>query len=209
MSIQGGRIGSFFNSLGNTSPMRSGHNGELIVGTNKGRYAEAAERGELFVASTAVAGVAPGTALSTTPPFAIHNPVGSGVLVSILEIAVGYVSGTLGAGSIVHAENPQATVPSGGTALTANGLKLGVAAGTATVHQGSTLSGTPTILRPTGIVLGASLASTAGLPVVVKEDVGGGILIPAGQAWCLSGVAAAGTSPLVMFSAVWQEIPQS
>lgn len=204
-----GRIGRIFTATGNHQQLRMGNNGDLVVGQNKGKYAEAAEQGEIFIASTAVAGVAPGTALSTTPPMVIHNPDGSGVLVSILRVAIGYVSGTLGAGSLVYARNTQEAAPTTGTELTPVASKLGTSVGKAKAYQGSTVDTTPTIIRPSGIILGASLASTAALPVHMRDDVDGEIVLPEQQIFAVQGVAAAGSSPLIMISVAWQEIPRS
>ena len=204
-----GRVGPQFVNDGSFSEVRTGKNGEVIYAHGKGRMAEASMRGELFVASTAVAGVAPGTALGTTPPFAIHNPDGSGILVSIMKVAVGYVSGTLGAGSLVWAENPQTTVPTGGAELTANSLRLGQAAGKAKAYDESTISGTPTILRSSGINFGASLATTALMPVMVQDFVDGEFIVPENQVICLEAVAAGGSTPVIMIGVTWQEIPNS
>ena len=206
--IVGGHVGPRTTADNGQVVDRHGRSGELIVGQGVGERHESASRGNVFIASTAVAGVAPGTALSTTPPLDIHNPEGSGVLVSILDIYVGYVSGTLGAGSLVHARTAQTAVPTTGTTLTIQSAKLGAAAGSATAGEGRTVAATPTLLRPSGLVLGASLATTAALPVLLHEHVGGGIVIPENQAWSLEGVAAAGSTPLLMLSVVWQEIPQ-
>ena len=206
--ITGGHVGPRTTADNGQVTDRHGRSGESIVGQGIGARHESASRGNIYIASTAVAGVAPGTALSTTPPLTIHNPAGSGVLVSILDIYVGYVSGTLGAGSLVHARNPQTTVPTGGTALTIVNAKLGTAAGQATAGQGHTVSATPTLVRPSGVILGASLASTAGLPALMHEKVDGGIVVPEDVVWAIQGVAAAGSTPKVMISVVWQEIPQ-
>lgn len=195
---------------GGQSIDRHGRTGETIVGQGVGMNHEAASRAIIYIASTAVAGVAPGTVLSTTPPLDIHNPVDSGVLVSILDIYVGYKSGTLGAGMLVHAKNTQATVPSTGVTLTPQNALLGDATVSAvTVGQGRTLSGVPAILRPSGIILGASLATTAALPVLMHEHIGGAIVIPEGQDWVLQGIAAAGSTPKLILSVVWQEIKQT
>lgn len=203
------RIGRLFYADGVQGFLRGGSNGELITAEGKGKYAESSMRSNIFVCSTAVAGVAPGTAISTTPPFDLHNPANSGVEVSILRVTVGYVSGTLGAGSLIYTRNTQETVPSGGTSLTEINARLGVAAGQATCGQGRTIDATPTIIRPSGLVLGASLASTAALPVHLQDDIDGEITVPEGQSFCVEGVAAGGSSPLIMIGVTWQEIPTS
>jgi hypothetical protein len=160
----------------------------------------------MFTASIAVAGVAPGTALSTTPPMAVLNPLNSGYNLAVLKTSIGYVSGTLGAGSIVYAfVTPQATVPTGGTELTPVSDLIGQIRGAGRAFSGSTLSGTPLIIRP-AYNMGAALATTA-LGVSVCQDlVEGEIMIPPATCFVMQGVAAAGTTPLVILSVVWEEM---
>ena len=156
--------------------------------------------------STAVAGVAPGTALSTTPPLALLNPLNSGRDLVILKTAIGYVSGTLGAGSIVYAYyTPQASLPTGGSELVPVCTKIGQIKGAGRVFQGGTLGGTPLILRP-AYHLGAFLATTAESVRVCQDLVEGEIVVPPATCFVMQGVAAAGTTPLVLLSIVWEEI---
>lgn len=204
-----GRVGKQYVSDGTHAELRMGTQADLIIAAGKGKYAEAAQRGELFVVSTGVAGVAPGTALSTTPPMAIHNPSGSSVLISILRVALGYVSGTLGAGSLVYAEVTDAANPTGGTTLTADSTLLGNPVGKAYIGQGDTVDATPTILRPSGLILGATLASTAVSYAPLVDDIDGEFLVPEGETFVVEGVAAGGSSPLVMIGVTYQEIPNS
>jgi hypothetical protein len=171
------------------------------------RYTMAAARGVLFHGSTAVAGVAPGTALSTTPPFALWNPPGSGKILSVIRSRLGYVSGTLGAGSIVYAWALQPTVPTGGAELPVVNALLGVANGAGRCWQGGTLANTPAIIEP-AYAISAFLATTAIAPFSLAEDeIAGEIQVPAGACLVMQGVAAAGTTPLALFGCCWEEIP--
>ena len=157
--------------------------------------------------SNAVAGVAPGTALSTTPPLAVWNPPNSGFNLVLMKTAVGYVSGTLGAGTIAYAYvASQTTVPTTGTELVPVCTKLGYPRGVGRAFTGSTLASTPAILRP-GFSMGAFLATTAIQPFQVQDMVEGCIIIPQGAVFVMQGIAAAGTTPLVILSAEWEEIP--
>jgi hypothetical protein len=85
-----------------------------------GHFQEAVGRGNVFTAVTGVAGVAPGTVLSTTPPFTLSNPLGSGVNLVVLVAEFLYISGTIGAGTVYYGVNnaPGQAAPTGGTALT-------------------------------------------------------------------------------------------
>lgn len=187
---------------------RGGRNGELIVASAHGPYVEAATRGNTFTASNAVAGVAPGTALSTSPAFQLYNPTGSGYGLAIQKVGCGYLSGTLGAGMIVLSYyNAQAAAPTGGTALTpvcnnmtARTAKQGKA------FTGSTIGGTSVIVRPL-FNIDAIAGSGDTPPAQCDIDLKGEFVVLPGSVVCLQGVTAAGTSPKVIFSMSWEEIP--
>ncbi len=203
------RVGPITEGRGNAHRFRSSMQRELVVQMARGRLHEAALWGNLFIASTAVAGVAPGTALSTTPPLAIYNPINSGKLVSIQQVFLGYVSGTLGGGSMVHAHvaTQAGVAPTGGAELVPVPGLLSNIRPSARVYQGATLAAVPTIVRPS-FVLGAGLASTATLPMPpAMDEVDGGIIVPPGVVWCFQGIAAAGTTPLVLIGVVYEELP--
>ena len=200
-----GRVGLVAGSDGSKHPLRIDKTGAVTIVSAHPLYSEPCLRGNMFVAATAVTGVAPGTALSTTPPFCLWNPLNSGTNLILLKTSVGYVSGTLGAGSIVYAYfTPQATVPSTGAELTPVCTKIGFVKGVGRVFQGSTISGTPLILRP-AFNLGAFLATTADPPRTCQDLLEGEIIVPPATCFVMQGVTAAGTSPLVILSAVWEE----
>lgn len=190
---------------GLTRQIRLDTGGSQVFTQSHGKLHEAAVRGKLFVAT--IASVAPGTALSTAPALQLYNPTGSGKLLSIKKVSLGYVSGTLGAGSMVHSfYASQTAAPTSGTALTVRPLRLGSAStSVATAHSGSTIAGTSVMLRPSMIV-GASLASTAYSPDIINDEVDGSIVVQPGVVWCFQGVAAAGSSPLVMLSVTFEEL---
>lgn len=195
--------------LGDGVPVtaRGDKTGAIVNAQVHGAYTESASRSVLHVASNAVAGVAPGTALGTTPPFALWNPPGSGRKISVLKCTMGYVSGTLGAGSIVLAAVlSQVTVPTTGTELVPVCTDLGMPRGVGRIFTGSTWVSTPQILYPI-ISMGAFLATTA-VPLWDTIDVvDGSIIVEPGTGVMMQGVAAAGTSPLVIFGMKYEEIP--
>ena len=177
------------------------------VALKHGAYFDAARDRRLFHAATAATGVAPGTAIGTTSPFTLYNPQGSGKLVSIMVVSMGYVSGTLGAGSIWHTinEDEQQAVPTGTAIVEIAGVAGGsgpsaIALTTATVVA-------PVIVRPF-CSLGASLATTAIAPWQVQDRVDGAIILNPGVAYSLQSTAAAGSTPLVVFGVTWEEIPE-
>lgn len=191
---------------GSTNTARQERTGGLVVAQAHGGYTEAALRGAIMEVSNAVAGVAHGTALSTTPPMTLWNPPSSGKNLSILKACMGYVSGTLGAGSIVMgAVLSQVTVPTGGVELTPLCSMLGLPRGVGRTFTGSTLASTPQIVRPL-FVIGAFVGG-ATTPTDTVDVIDGSVIVTPGTAVVLQGVATAGTSPLVNFGFTWEEIP--
>lgn len=190
---------------GSDRPVECDPFGGLITGL-LGKYGEACRRGLLFHGMTAVTGVAPGTALGTTGAFTLSNPINSNVDVVVLQGQMGYVSGTLGAGVVTWniGALPTETAPTGTLILARNGLSDGPASRVRAFT-------TSTIVAPTPIrvfaSLGASLASSVVAPWTIKDDVDGGIILRPGGNLTLHATAAAGTSPVVVFSAAWLEIP--
>jgi hypothetical protein len=181
--------------------------GGLLIQPVHGPYAEAAKRGRIMEACTPVAGVAPGTALSTTPPMALWNPPSSGVELYVKKSYLGFISGTLGAGTVVYAVvTSQTTVPTGGTELTPQCSKIGMPRGAGRAFQGSTLASTPAILRP-GYVVGAFTTSTATAPDPSLDLIDDAIIVTPGSVLCMQEIGAAGTSPLCLFGLVWEEVP--
>lgn len=154
-------------------------------------------------------GVATTTTISTTAMYNLHNPSGSGKLLVILSGSLGYVSGTLGAGTVYWVANtaPVVTAPSGGTPITPVKTLVSAAASGAVALPtfGSTVVA-PSILRP-AFVLGAALASTAGIWPVLKDDVLGMFIVGQGCSIGFQSHAAAGSSPLVSPGMVWAEVP--
>ncbi len=204
--IAEGRTGAITAGDGSLNAVRLDKTGAMTIVSAHPLYSEASLRGRMFIASTAVAGVAPGTALSTTPPMCLLNPLNSGVDLVILKTAVGYISGTLGAGNIVYSYfTPQASVPTGGAELVPVCTQIGQIKGTGRAFQGSTIAGTPLILRP-AYNMGAALATTA-LGIGICQDlVEGEIVVPPATVFVMQGVAGAGTTPLVLMSVCWEEI---
>jgi hypothetical protein len=168
---------------------------------------------DLFAVANGTAGVAPGTALSTTPPIALWNPPQSALTGASKEVTaiitaarMAYISGTLGAGVVLFAIVDQTTAPTGGTDLSStikatHGSPL---TPMCKAYQGSTLAGTPAQLFPAFTV--ASSPSGVGL---LKDMLEGEIALAPGKALVLQEVGAAGTSPLVQFSLQWLEITPS
>jgi hypothetical protein len=206
-----GKVGPLNVSDGAVIPLRQNRDGALAVQCIHGDFFEGSYRNQQFTACTAVAGVAPGTALGTTPPFCLWNPANSGKAIVVVKAFMGYISGTLGAGTVVFAQsavaNNQPAAPTTGAALPVRSNYIGnAAAGVGIAYQGSTIAAVPLIFRP-AFMMGAAVITTPFQPCSAVDTNDGDILIAPGNVLCLQAVAAAGTSPLALFGMTWEEVP--
>lgn len=167
----------------------------------------AALRGTLFGACLP-AGVAPGTAVGTTAALVLYNPAGSGVKIALRKVSAGYLSGTLGAGTLFHCVNPTTTqtAPSGGTAVT--GLNLDAGRANAPVAAGLVSFGA-TVVAPTATrpfcSLSPILASSVVQPFQLEDDLTDEIILEPGTSYQIQAVAAAGSSPKIVLGIIWEE----
>jgi hypothetical protein len=172
-----------------------------------GRYALAAKQGNVYTASMQ-AGASLGTALTATAvTLTLYNPLGSNVLLSLLEVTIGVTTVSGGAGTSIYvlAGNTTATAapPATTTAGVVRNCKLGgTAAGTGLVYTAATLPAAPVILRTCGSAYwGTAVGYNA---ITLIDDVGGSILLGPNTAVTLQGIGQA-TSGVVSFT--WEEIP--
>jgi hypothetical protein len=190
---------------GSKAGIRQGHGGELMTSLLHGKYTEQAVRGNVFHAVTGnTAGVDPGSSLNTTPAFVIHNPRGSGKILSVISTIVTYRSGTLGAGSLVYAYAFDKAAPVG-TARKPVNANFNGRPSIANQYDAPTLDAAPTMLKPFGSV-GAVVDSTAVGISIAKDFPDGEILIPEGCLIALSNIGAGGTTPRVIFAVTYEEI---
>lgn len=200
-----GRVGEIYANDGVYNPMRLDKTGAVVTTGAHSSNAETVMRGNAFIASQAVTGVAPGTALGTTPPLALWNPTGSGINLVVMKAYLGYISGTLGAGTVCLAQVTQAAAPTSGTEIVPVNALLGGPRGIGRAFTGSTVAATPTIVRPS-FAIGAFLASTALVPGLLKDDIDGEIVVAPGNCLVMQAVAAAGSTPLTIMSIEWEEV---
>ena len=202
-------VGLQARSDGSFASQRGGKEGETITANLKGTYAEACLRGQLFSACAGAAGVAPGTAIGNTGALILYNPPTSKVRLEVCFASVGYISGTLGAGTLFHCGNSSqlGTAITGGTGLTIRNMDQGNSTPSqAIANAGGTLAAGSFILYPF-VTFGAALASSVQFEAPALEEVGGKILVEPGAAYSMQAVAAAGTSPLLSPAVIWRESP--
>lgn len=202
-----GKVGPQVLADGNDADVRLNKVGALAVADAAARYYEAVSRGNVYRGSTAVSGVAPGTSIGTTAAFSLWNPPDSGVNLVLLEVSVGYISGTLGAGTIFFVANTNTNAAATtGTAITAvNALVGKTSAAIGKPLTTATLPATPTLVGPF-CSLQASLASTAVAPWQIHRYLDGSLAVSPGGTLSLEGVTAAGSSPLLVFGVAWEEV---
>ena len=162
----------------------------------------------VYEASTAIAGVAPGTTIGTTGAFTLYNPKTSTKNLVVQEICMSYISGTLGSGSVFLCANTNASAAAvTGTAITSVSTLIGgTGTSQANAFTTSTLPVSPTMMRPLW-TLTPMLATSVFQPFSLEEETGGKYIILPGCSLSLEAVAGAGTSPKVVFSMSWVEVP--
>ncbi len=196
---------------GSPQKLTFGDDGGLRTAGVHGDFYDAVSRGNVFTATTAVAGVAPGTSITTSAQARlIFNPPGSGVNLSILETSVGYVSGTIGAGHIAYAiydtRAPGTNLKPGGTANVPINSLLNVSNSRALVFDAATTTAAGIYLKP-AFSIGAIDGTGVVQPMVMIDKVNGLIVVPPGVALIVTGIMAAGTSPKITVGTVWEEVP--
>lgn len=186
---------------------RQGNHSEQIVQQCGGKYKEPTKRGNVYSAMTAVTGVAPGTALGTTAAFCLYNPVGTNKRLIVNKLGMGLISGTLGAGEVnITSSNTADAVPTG-TAITPRNRDVGNA-NLSVATPFTTATVTTQAAKMIGVLCSLSeqvIATATGPTEVTEKDIDGEIVIEPGSYICLHATAAAGSSPLVVFFASWEE----
>jgi len=200
-----GRAGFQLLTDGAEGLLRLGKEGQLIVGEGQAKLYEAARRGRLWWVLSGT--VAPGTSVGTTAAFALANPAGSGVDLVIHKIGMGYVSGTLGAGVIMACIGAKSDTAVSGTALTSRAARGGGAGSKGAGFTTATLPASPNIYSAVWNVSAIEGTGTSALPAEATINVDGAIVIPEGCSLSLQEIGGVGTSPLVRFSACWEEVP--
>jgi hypothetical protein len=190
---------------GNLADLRLARELALVVGDGQGRYYEKSSRGQSFIASTAAAGIAHGSALTATGALMLANPLGSGKNLSINRLVFGAVSGTLGVGQLwwCVGANP-AALPAETTAATRQCCLLNNtnSGDIAKAYSGVSLTTVPVVVRPSPIGYEGVVVATAETSFVPPqiEEVSGELVVPPGFFVAVEGLGTAGTSPLVVLA---------
>ncbi len=119
--------------------------GSLPIYDKHGRYYDSARRGRLFVATSATGGIALIVAATTGGHPTLWNPEGSGRILSIISLGLGYVSGNNAPGSLAwnHTERAGVAPATASPILTAT--RVNVLSGMAGGPVGSKAYWSPTV----------------------------------------------------------------
>jgi hypothetical protein len=214
-----GQAGPQVLSDGTNGTFRQEKSGGLVVTELHGKFYEAASRGRLFFQSNPLAGVAAGSSatadvLGATSPWAILNPVNSGVNLSIVAIYMSFIrvptlagthwitsAGGLAASALVSGTlTPSVCALIGGSQASAAKPYFGAVPPTLT---GTTLASIPLWTQGTGAVTVADVLN----PPPYFPD--GSLVLAPGSLIGGQGVpqAAAALTNVVAWSVFWEEIP--
>lgn len=138
-------VGTQNNADGNVVKARSGRNGEQIVSGLHGDFYESSRRGQVYFASTVIAGVViPVAAATLDSKFTLHNTAASGVNVELISIFLMAVNATTVAG--VHSLMVQRNLASsGGIPTTVTTPCIALSAGLGSVSNGVTVNAQSTL----------------------------------------------------------------
>ncbi len=190
-----------------TPSLRGEPTGGLVDQPAHLKYVEPCRVGALYSASTVNTGVTIASlTLTTTAPTSLANPTGSGVNIFLKSLTMGYVSGTLGTGQFFLVAHPNATLPTGTAATYLNSTMVG----NTTIAKGlvlytATVAASGKVLRNLWIST-PILATSVFVPTDLTEDFDGQIGVMPGSSVSLQGITAAGSSPLAVFTWVWEEV---
>jgi hypothetical protein len=208
----GGNLANTQIGDGNIVTIRTHREGNVIVQDGHARYQEPNLRGNMFSLTTPIAGVTVAAAnviggTNAQPIVGVFNPVGSNKNVVITRAACSVNSGTLGTGGFVwgYALNSTATISgvSGQGEINLSTFLTGNSAIRTYINTAAT-GATSILLRHIGGPTVGAAAANANLTIL--EETAGDIVVPPGV---LVGIfmAAAGTSPIVNVSMVFEVIP--
>lgn len=197
------------------APLRGGSEGQAVVSELHGKYTESMLRGNVFYGATASAGIALIVPATTGNHPTLWNPQGSGVTLSLVRLALSYVSGnnaptaiewasTLTTGSQAATGSPILTF----TKVTPSPALVG-GTGVSKAYWApavNTYTAAPAFIAPTGLSLFTGVAATAVAPFTMIVDYDGHLGVAPGAAISLC-TQAATTTALFQVAVFWEEIP--
>lgn len=185
-------------ATGTTTSFLQANTTEIVASQLHGRLGSAAYNGNLFMASTAAAGVTIPISTTTSPTFTLLNPIGSSVNCELLAITIGITVVTSVAspillgylGGVTSATNPTSTTA---RAITNAKLNSGNSP-LANLFTAATLAAAVTTFATIGQITATNATAGNSLGPWFSADLQGGILLTPGSLVHVCG-SAAQTSP--------------
>lgn len=205
-----GRVGQQnYSQNGPVSDMALGRQGETLVSELHGRYTRQTTDGFIFHAASgsvtvAAANVSPLAAATGQPIIGLWNPPNSGKNMAILKLGANTLSGTPGGPLVWNFALNQVLTAAANISPVAGFLTQG-AASAAKVFANVALAGSTLEAFLTDAANISAVAAGA-VTSVLKEDIGGTLVIPQGGLLCLAAFAV-GTLHIVRASLEWEEYP--
>ena len=168
-----------------------------------GKYYAMQKKGRLFVATSLTGGIALIVSATTGGHPTLWNPAGSGRIISVQKLALGYVSGNNAPGSLAWniVENAGAGIATGAVIPTATRVEVESARAGGAVDSKAywspatnTFTVAPAFYRACNLSLFTGVAATAVAPFTLTEEYDGDLEISAGTALCLVAQQATTTS---------------
>ena len=193
-----------------TSTFLQGKQAELMVNELHGKYYTAASRGTAFQAVTATMVI---TLFGNNLP-TLFNPLGSGVIASLIRISLTYTTGTpavAGIGLAYHLNCGASQATAGAILTFTNITPTPCLIGGTTVAKcrfatTNTFTGTPTIFMGLGIGETPMAITNTNNPVPLIVDFDGSLGVAPGNALQLGATVTTSTGSYIVHF-VWEEIP--
>lgn len=197
------RVGPCMSADGAVNAARAAKTGELVAVDAHGRYYEACSRGNVFIgANTAVQ--ATSTSNATATGLILTNPLGSGKMLSIIDITVGVgaaVAAAFEVGLFANINTLAAAVTQT-TPITPRCALLGSAnAPVGLLASAATLPATPTHIK--ALLASGWVTATAQSIEIMQHDIAGSIILLPNTAVSIQSVL--GTQTIVA-SITWEEV---
>jgi hypothetical protein len=197
------QVGPRYELEGSENLLRSGRTAELIIGDGHGKYHEATSRGNVYVGgNTAAQAVTVATTIATG--LCLTNPLGSGKMISILDIEVSIAAAVAAVFqvSLFANLNVLAAAVTQTTPITPRNALLGSAlAPVGLLASSFTLPASPTCILP--LLASGWVTGTAQSQLNLKEEIGGAITLLPNTAVSIQSIVG---TPSIIGSFTWEEI---
>lgn len=196
------RVGTVKMQDGSVDAARADRELNLLVQPGHSPFFEAVRRGRVFSFCAQAALSLPAGLTNTAPVFTLHNPSGSGKLLSLLSLGFAFSAAPAAAAvlALVANFNPEQAAPTSTTAGTVrnNLLPNNAPAPAGRIYTVATLGTAPVVAR----VVASIVAASSITPPYIRDSIDGQIVLAPGAYVSLAASAAAAGFPTI----TWEEI---